>query len=107
MKVYRRLETPKLYAVFLLQTISDDGVLTDGALTSPTTSTQCIIWDSTKTVKQALTAMTEDATGKYSYSGYAIPADAELGIWEWEARGTSSSSVVTYHGAFEVKEQIA
>ena len=81
METYHRLETPKLYAVFIAQTISDAGVLTDGSLTSPTTSTQCIIEDSTGTVVQALTAMTEDATGKFSYKGYAIPATASCGIW--------------------------
>ena len=107
MEIFRRLETPKLYAVFIAQTISDAGVLTDGSLTSPTTSTKAIIWDSTEVVVQALADMTEDATGKFSYKGYAITAAAELGVWHWEARGTSSSDVSIYRGSFEVKEQIA
>ena len=107
METYRRLETPKLYVIFLAQTISDAGVLTDGALTSPGTSTQAIIWDATDVVVQALTNMTEDATGKFSYKGYAIPSTAQLGVWHWEGRGTNGSEVVTYRGSFEVKEQIA
>lgn len=107
MKTYRRLETPKIYAVSKEESVDDDCVLVQGDLASPTTSMQVIIQDPTGAVAQAATNMTEDETGKYSYSGYAIPADAKIGIWTWEVRATSGSNVSIGAGAFEVIEQIA
>lgn len=107
MKTYKRLETPKLYANVYLQVISDDGVLSDGALTTPATLIQAIIEDSTGTVVQVLADMHEDATGKYSYAEYTIPADANLGVWKWEARATSGSTVAIGGGSFMVIEQAA
>lgn len=107
MKTYKRLETPKLYANVYLQVISDDGVLSAGALTTPASSIQIIIEDSTGTVVQALADMDADDTGKYSYAGYTIPADANTGTWKWEARATSGTTVAIGGGSFIVIEQIA
>lgn len=100
MVTYHRLETPKLYAVFLTQTLSDAGVLSDGSLADPATSIQAIIEDSTGTVVQALDNMTQDATGKYSYASYTIPNTANLGVWNWEARGTDTAGVSTSRRSF-------
>ena len=107
MEIFRRLETPKIWAVIMTQTIGDDGVLADGSLTDPTTSTQVIIEDSTGTVVQALANMTKDDTGKYSYNSYTIPSDANTGIWHYEVRATDNTVVSTEHGVFRVKEQVA
>ena len=107
MEIYRRLETPKLWAIVKTQTISDDGILADGDLADPSTSMQIIIEDSTGAVVQALDNMTKDATGKYYYDGYAIPADANLGTWNWEARATAGTKPAIDRGSFIVKEQIA
>ena len=107
MITFRRLETPKIWAVIMTQTISDDGVLADGSLTDPTTSTKVIIEDSSGAVVQALADMTKDATGKYSYNSYTIPSDANTGIWHYEVRGTDNTVVSTEHGAFVVKEEVA
>lgn len=104
---YHRLETPKLYAVFLTQTLSDAGVLSDGSLADPDTSIKAIIEDSTGTVVQALDDMTKDATGKYSYVGYTIPSTANLGVWDWEARGTDAAGVSTGRSSFIVEEEVA
>lgn len=107
MEIYYRLETPKLWAIVKTQTIGDDGVLSDGVLVVPSTSIQVIIEDSTGTVVQALDDMSRDADGKYYYDGYTIPADANLGVWNWEARATASTKVAIDSGAFIVKEQVA
>lgn len=107
MEIYRRLSTPKLWAVVWTQTISDAGVLADGILTNPTTL-QIIIEDSTGTVVQALDDMTPTAeTGKFYYDGYAIPADANTGIWHWEARAASGTKLAIDKGSFIVEEQAA
>jgi len=107
MKTFRRLETPKIWAVIKEETISDDGILTDGDLADPATSTKVIIEDSTGTVVQALDDMTKSVTGKYYYKSYTIPADANTGIWEWDVRGTDNTAVSVAHGAFMVEEQVA
>ncbi len=107
METLRRLETPKIWGVIKTQTISNDGLISDGSLTDPTTSTQVIIEDSTGTVVQALASMTKDSTGKYSYNSYTIPLDANTGIWDYEIRATDNTVVSTYHGRFLVKEQVA
>ena len=107
METLKRLESPKIWAVIKTQTISDDGVISDGSLTDPTTSVELIMEDSTGAVTRALVAMTKDSTGKYSYSGYTIPADAETGLWNWEARATDDTGVASDHGSFMVEEQIA
>ena len=106
MEIYHRLENPKLYAVIKAQTIGDDGVLADGALTDPG-SVEVIIEDSTGVVTRTLVSMDKDADGKYSYEDYTIPADAMLGTWNWEIRGTTGSKVAIAGGSFIVKEQIA
>ena len=107
MRTYYRLETPKIYANVYLQVISDDAVLSDGALTTPSTSIQVIIEDSTGTEVQALADMTEDATGKYSYAGYTIPSTANLGTWNYEVRATSGTTVATGRGSFIVADHVA
>lgn len=107
MEVYRRLETPLLWAVIMEETIGDDGVLSDGDLADPTTSTQVIIEDSTGTVVQAATDMTKSSTGKYYYQGYTIPSTANTGEWHYEVRANDSGAVATAHGSFIVKEQVA
>jgi len=107
METFRRLETPKIWAVIKTQTISDDGVLSDGSLTDPTTSTQVIIEDSSGTVVQALAGMAKDSQGKYSYNSYTIPSDANLGIWNYEVRATDNTVVSIEHGAFEVLAEVA
>lgn len=104
---FRRLETPKIWAVIKTQTISDGGVVSDSTLTDPTTSTQVIIEDSVGTVVQALAGMTKDSTGKYSYNSYTIPSDANTGTWHYEVRATDNTVVSTEHGAFEVLEEVA
>jgi uncharacterized protein YfaS (alpha-2-macroglobulin family) len=107
MKTYRRLETPKLYANVYLQVISDTGVLSDSSLTDPSSSMQIIIEDSSGTVVQALADMTQDDTGKYSYASYTIPSTANTGVWTYECRATSGSTVATGRGSFEVLEEVA
>lgn len=107
METYRRLETPKLWAIFKTQTISDDGILSDSTLTDPSTSIQIIIEDATGAVVQSLAAMTKSETGKYYYDGYAIPATAKTGIWHYEVRGTHGTKVAVGHSTFRVKEQVA
>jgi len=107
LKVYRRLETPKIYANVYAETISDAGVLTEGDLTDPSSSMKIIIEDRTGEVVQALADMTKDDTGKYSYSGYVITATDNLGVWSYECRATSGTTVATGRGSFEVKEQAA
>lgn len=112
MKIYRRLETPKLYANVYLQVISDEGVLSDGALNTAYSSMQIFIEDSTGTLlaidgANTYAGMTEDTTGKYYYAGYTIPADANLGTWNWEARATSGTTVATGRSSFLVEEQVA
>jgi len=107
MKIYRRLESPKIYANVYAETISDAGVLTEGDLSDPSSSMKVIIEDSTGEVVQALADMTKDATGKYSYSGYPITATDNLGVWAYECRATSGTTVATARGQFEVKEQAA
>lgn len=108
MEIYRRLSTPKLWAVIKTQTISDDGVLADGVLANPSTSTKIIIEDSTGVVVQALTDMTSSGdTGKYYYNGYTIPADAKLGVWNYEVRATAGTLVASIKSSFIVEEQVA
>jgi len=111
MKVYRRLETPKLYANVYEESISDDGVLSRGDLyTTALSSMQIIIEDKTGDVVQALADMdagTGDDAGKYTYSGYTIPATANTGTWNYECRANASSKVASGFGSFEVKEQVA
>lgn len=107
LKVYRRLETPKLYANVYEEAISDDGVLSTGDLIDAASSMQIIIEDSTGEVVQALADMDHDATGKYSYAGYAIPSTANTGVWHYECRATSGTTVATGKGVFEVKEEAA
>jgi len=107
METYYRLETPKLYAVFLTQTLSDAGVLSDGSLADPDTTIKIIIEDSTGTVVQALDNMDNDATGKYSYIGYTIPSTANLGVWNWEARGTDTGGVSIGRSSFIVEKEVA
>ena len=107
MEIYRRLETPKLWALIRTQTFSDTGVLVDGSLTNPTTSMKIIIEDSTGTVVQALTDMTPSETGKYYYDGYTIPLDANTGKWNWEAWAASGTKLAADRGSFIVKEQVA
>lgn len=88
--------------------MSDEGVLSDGALTDPNSSMQIIIEDSTGTEVQALADMNKDADGKYSYVEYTIPADANLGIWNWEARATTTTPTVAIaRSSFIVEEQVA
>ena len=106
METYYRGETPKLFAVFKTQTISDDGVVSDSSLDDPDTSIKIIIEDNTGDVVQALTNMDKDSTGKYSYSGYTIPVTANCGIWKYECRGTDATKVCTGRGSFEVKEEV-
>jgi hypothetical protein len=106
MKTYRRLETPKLWATVKTQVMSDDAVLSDGVLTTPTTI-QIVIEDSTGTVVQALADMTASETGKYYYAGYTIPSTANLGVWNYEARATITSTVATGRGSFMVEDQVA
>lgn len=108
MQTYRRLETPKLYAVFKTQVLSDAGVLSDGVLVAPSTI-QVIIEDSTGTVVQTLTnaSLYESTDGKYYYMDYTIPLDANLGVWNYEIRGTTSSRVASGRGSFEVLDQVA
>ena len=107
MEQYRRLETPKLWAVFGTQTMGDDGTLSGFTLADPDTSVKIIIEDSTGDVVQALDDMTKSDTGKYYYEGYTIPADANTGIWHYECRGTDSDGVSTGRGSFEVLEEVA
>ena len=108
MKVYRRLETPNIFCNSYALTMSDTGVLTQGDLVTHAQMTmQCIIEDSTGEVVDELANMTEGDDGKWTYSGYTIPLDANLGIWNYECRCTVSSKVTTERGSFEVKEQTA
>ena len=107
MKIYRRLETPKIYANVYEETIDADGVLSVGDLTDPTSSMKIIIEDSTGVVVETLADMDNPSTGKYSYSAYTIPVDAHTGEWNYECRATSGTSVATGRGSFEVKEQVA
>jgi len=107
METFRRLETPKIWAVIMTQTIGDDGTLSDGSLTDPDTSTQVIIEDGTGTVVKALDNMTKSATGKYYYEGYTIATDANAGIYNYEIRATNASKVSVAHGSFRVEEQVA
>ena len=82
-------------------------MLTEGDLTDPSSSMKVIIEDKTGEVVQALADMTKDATGKYSYSGYVITSTANLGVWSYECRATSGTTLATARGQFEVKEQAA
>jgi len=110
MKVYRRGETPKIYANVYEESMSDDGVLSRGDLyTSELSSIQVIIEDSTGEVVEALDAMTAASpnTGKYTYSDHTISATANLGIWSYECRANASGKIATGRGQFEVKEQAA
>jgi len=111
MKVYRRLETPKIYANVYAETISDTGVLTEGALTDASSSMKIIIEDKTGEVVQALADMQKDDDGKYSFptagDEYTISATANLGIYNYECRAASGTKVATGRGSFEVKEQVA
>ena len=107
MESFKRLETPKIWAVIKEQTISDDGVISDSSLTDPATSTQVIIEDAKGSVVQALANMTQDATGKYSYTGYTIAADAEPGIYNYEVRATDNTVISSAYGSFKVEEQVA
>jgi len=107
METYRRLETPKIWAVIKTQTMGDDGTLSDGSLTDPDTSTKIIIEDGTGTVVQALANMTKSETGKYYYTGYTIAADANCGVYNYEVRATDGSNVSIGRGSFQVEEQIA
>jgi hypothetical protein len=109
LKVYRRGETPKIYANVYAETMDAYGVLQQGALTSPTTM-QVIIEDSTGDVVQALANMYEDATGKFTYgvgtTYYTIPVTANAGIWHYDIVATTSSIVTKARGAFEVIEEV-
>ena len=107
MKTYRRLETPKIYANVYAESISDTGVLSEGDLTDPSSSMKVIIEDSSGDVVQALADMAKSSTGKYYYASYTIPATANLGVWSYECRATSGTTVATGRGQFEVKEQAA
>lgn len=110
LKVYRRLETPKIYANVYEETMSDAGVLELGDLyTLDLSNIKIIIEDSTGEVVQALADMTAASpnTGKYTYSGHTISATANLGIWSYECRANASGKVATGRGSFEVKEQAA
>lgn len=109
MKTYRRLENPVLYATFRAQTLNDDGTLSDGALTAPISSIQVIIEDSTGTVVQVLADVTlyEGVSGKYYYNSYTIPASANLGVWDYEIRGTTTGKVASGKGSFLVEAEVA
>ena len=105
MEIYHRLETPKLWAVIKEQTISDDAVLIDGDLAIPD-SVQIIIEDSVGKVIQELTDMSTDDRGKYYYNGYTLPANAKLGVWNWEVRAAEGTKIGTGRSSFIVKEQV-
>ena len=107
MKTYHILETPKLYAIFWTEAISDLGVLSNNALDSPDTTIKIIIEDSTGTVVQALDDMAEDSTGKFSYIGYTIANGAATGIWHYNVVGTDTDGVSIGKGSFEVLEEVA
>ncbi len=107
MITYHRLETPLIWAVIMTQTIGNDGALTDGSLTDPSTSIQVIIEDSTGAVVQALADMTKSATGKYYYQGYTIGSAANLGIWDYEIRANDGGYMAVAHGSFKVEQQVA
>ena len=112
MKVYRRLETPMIFCNVYALTMSDTGVLTQGALSDAGSSMKIIIEDNTGEVVEALADMVKDATGKYSYGGtdaasYTITATDNIGVWNYECRATNGTRVATARGSFEVKEQVA
>ena len=107
MKTYRRLENPKLYATIRTQILNDDGTLSDGALIAPGT-TQIIIEDSTGVVVQVLADvfLYEGTAGKYYYMDYTIPANANLGVWHYEVRGTTTGKTAIFKGSFLVEAQV-
>jgi len=107
MKQYKRGETPKLYANVKLEVIDDDGNLSDGALVNPFGSIKIIIADPKRAIVQVLTTMNHDATGKYSYSGYTIAADAMTGIYKYDVVADDGSGKVITSGCFEVLEEVA
>lgn len=107
METFRRLETPKIWAVIMTQTIGDDGTLADGSLTDPDTSVKVIVEDGTGTVVQALADMVKSATGKYYYESYTIATDANAGIYDYEIRATNAGKVSVIHGSFKVEAQVA
>ena len=61
------------------------------------------VTDSAETIQQAATAMTEDATGIYSYD-YTVPAAGPAGIWSYTTVGTDASgNEITNTVSFVVK----
>lgn len=109
LKVYKRGETPKIYANFYAETMDAYGVLQEGALTDPST-VQIIIEDSTGDVVQALANMYKDSTGKYTYgvgtTYYTIPTTANIGVWHYDIVATTSSIVTKKRGSFKVIEEV-
>lgn len=108
MKIYRQLETPRLYAIVKLQVIDDDGNLSDGALVKPASlPVEIIIQDPVGKVVQPLAPMDKIIDGKYSYSGYTIPTEAVTGKYNYEVRAKDGLKIATAKGSFEVVEEIA
>ena len=110
MKVYRRLETPKIYANVYEETMSDDGVLELGDLVSNTASITMTIDIEDPTGESVLGApanMDEGDTAKYSYTGYTLTSTDDEGEWNYECRATVSGKVATGRGSFKVEEHVA
>ena len=95
-KAYQRGETP----VFSLVTRNKAGTKT-----SADTSMTITVQDPDGTDVVSLQAMTEDATGEYSYNSYTLPAAAVLGGYAVECIATNSSKVSIHGGRFEVVER--
>ena len=94
MKSYHRGATPKLRTYWY----------TYGTTTkiSPASGVKCQILKPDGTTAQAYATMVEDGTGDYSYSDYALPSDADLGIWEVWFKATESAKDTIIKGSFRV-----
>lgn len=107
MKQYRRGETPKLYAIVMLEVIDDDGNLSDGALTNPASlPVQIIIADPTGAIVQELDDMDSTVAGKFSYAGYKILANAVTGKYNYEVIAKDGVKTTIVRGSFEVVGEI-
>jgi len=106
-ETYRRLETPKIYAVVETESIDSDANLSDGDLTDVATSIKIIIANEAGAIVQPLDDMDNDSEGKYHYDGYTIAADALTGTYRYEIRATDTTKVSVVRGKFNVEEQLA
>lgn len=78
---------------------------TTNALQTPTTSKTVTLWDSEGTQVLNAQAMTEDSTGKLSYS-YSVASDAPLGEWIGYFKAVSGSNTTIKWFKFRVLEVV-